>query len=197
MIYTIYKPNKNINGGLATFRVKKQKVTSQEHNGETSWTSTLFIELLKQNSWNSEKHTGTFDKESRKFITLNVSEAGEFINTFKKGDPFSSFHKSSKGSTSFSLIPYEWSRKVGDKQSKITCYGFSVSSNNVQYKIPITPGEAEVLILLLEHFIKENASLLLKEEESKRKTLNNSISTETNQKQQNTKEESFDENIPF
>lgn len=163
MIYTIYKPNKNNNGGLATFRVKKQK------NEKDGWTSTLFIELLKQNSWNSETHTGTFDKESRKFIALNVSEAGEFLNTFKNNQAFSAFHKSAKGSTSFSLVPYQWNRKIGDKQENIMCYGLSASSNNVQYKIPITPGEAQALSLLLEHFIKEHAALQLKQEEALRK----------------------------
>jgi hypothetical protein len=176
MIYTIYKPNKNINGGLATFRVKKQK---KGDDSESSWTSSLFIELLKQNTWNSEKHTGTFDKESRKFITLNVSEAGEFINTFKNKVPFSSFHTSSKGSTSFSLSPYNWKRKVNNNDFEVTCFGLSVKSNNVEYKIPITPGEAEVLSVLLEHFIKEHASLALKEEESNRKNQTQNKQTKT------------------
>lgn len=173
MIYTIYKPNKNNNGGLATFRVKKQKTD------KGVWTSTLFIELLKQNSWNSEKHTGTFDKESRKFIALNVSEAGEFLNTFKNNQGFSAFHKSTKGSTSFSLVPYQWNRKIGEKQESITCYGLSASSNSVQYKIPITPGEAQALSLLLEHFIKEHAALQLKQEELMRKdSVNKNVNTQ-------------------
>ena len=185
MIYTIYKPNKHINGGLATFRVKKQKE-------EKDWKSTLFIELLKQNSWNSEKHTGTFDKETRKFITLSVSEAGEFINTFKTFIPFSSFHKTTKGSSSISLIPYEWNRTVNGKEYKTTCFGLSVKSNNVEYKIPITPGEAQALVLLLEHFVKESAALLLKEEENRRKE-GNTIS-----KEKETQEEELSEaDVPF
>ena len=188
MIYTIYKPNKNINGGLATFRVKKQK---KNGDSEYPWTSSLFIELLKQNTWNSEKHTGTFDKESRKFITLNVSEAGEFINTFKNKIPFSSFHTSAKGSTSFSLSPYSWKRKVNNNDFEITCFGFSVKSNNVEYKIPITPGEAEVLTVLLEHFIKEYASLSLKEEEANRKNQPQSRETKTND------DEISSQDIPF
>jgi hypothetical protein len=188
MIYTIYKPNKNINGGLATFRVKKQKKTGDL---ESAWASSLFIELLKQNTWNSEKHTGTFDKESRKFITLNVSEAGEFINTFKNKVPFSSFHTSAKGSTSFSLSPYSWKRKVNNNDFEITCFGFSVKSNNVEYKIPITPGEAEVLTVLLEHFIKEYASLSLKEEESNRKKQPQSRDNKTND------DEISSQDIPF
>ena len=188
MIYTIYKPNKNINGGLATFRVKKQK---KNGDSESPWTSSLFIELLKQNTWNSEKHTGTFDKESRKFITLNVSEAGEFINTFKNKIPFSSFHTSAKGSTSFSLSPYSWKRKVNNNDFEITCFGFSVKSNNVEYKILITPGEAEVLTVLLEHFIKEYASLSLKEEEANRKNQPQSKETKTND------DEISSQDIPF
>ena len=188
MIYTNYKPNKNINGGLATFRVKKQK---KNGDSESPWTSSLFIELLKQNTWNSEKHTGTFDKESRKFITLNVSEAGEFINTFKNKIPFSSFHTSAKGSTSFSLSPYSWKRKVNNNDFEITCFGFSVKSNNVEYKIPITPGEAEVLTVLLEHFIKEYASLSLKEEEANRKNQPQSRETKTND------DEISSQDIPF
>ena len=188
MIYTIYKPNKNINGGLATFRVKKQK---KNGDSESPWTSSLFIELLKQNTWNSEKHTGTFDKESRKFITLNVSEAWEFINTFKNKIPFSSFHTSAKGSTSFSLSPYSWKRKVNNNDFEITCFGFSVKSNNVEYKIPITPGEAEVLTVLLEHFIKEYASLSLKEEEANRKNQPQSRETKTND------DEISSQDIPF
>lgn len=188
MIYTIYKPNKNINGGLATFRVKKQK---KNGDSESPWTSSLFIELLKQNTWNSEKHTGTFDKESRKFITLNVSEAGEFINTFKNKIPFSSFHTSAKGSTSFSLSPYSWKRKVNNNDFEITCFGFSVKSNNVEYKIPITPGEAEVLTVLLEHFIKEYASLSLKEEEANRKNQPQSRGTKIND------DEISSQDIPF
>lgn len=187
MIYTIYKPNKNINGGLATFRVKKQK-----KEGESDWSSSLFIELLKQNTWNSEKHTGTFDKESRKFITLNVAEAGEFINTFKNNVAFSTFHKSSKGSASISLSPYNWKRNVNAKDVDVVCFGLSVKANNLEYKIPITPGESQVLIVLLEHFIKEQSSLALKEEERKRSTTKISKSSE-----EPSEENPSEQDIPF
>lgn len=182
MLYTIYKPNAKNAGGLASFRVQKKK---DEKKG---WESLLFVELLPQKSWNNEKRTGSFDKDRKKHIMLNISEAGEFINTFRTKTPFSAFHKNGNTSTSISLTTYNSKRKVNGEFVEQTNFGLMVRSGDNTIKVPISPGEAESLIVLLQHYMKESMSLSFKNEQDRFKQ---------SQKEKSDAPKEADDDIPF
>jgi len=155
MRYTVYKPNPRNTGSLATFSIGETK------NKKDEWEKTLFIEFIPQKNWNAEKHTGQFDYEKKKFVAINVGEAGEMIHSLKSGVPFQNFHKSAKGTSVIKVGFWDKERSVGQEGQKgywkgtirAAAVGVSYSGNNVT--VPLEPGEQEVVVRVLEAYIKQ------------------------------------------
>ncbi len=173
MRHTIYKPNPKVTGGLATFSIGETK------NKKDEWEKTLFIEFVPQKGWNAEKHKGSFDHENKKFVAISVAEAGEFIHSIRTGIPYANFHKSAKGTSVVKVGSYTQERKVGQEGQKgywkgeIRNVAVGVSFNSKSINIPLAPGEQEVILILLDAYIKQSIAQDASNEKKRRKTREN------------------------
>lgn len=173
MRYTVYKPNTKVTGALATFSIGETK------NKKEEWEKTLFIEFIPQKSWNAEKHSGSFDYEKKKFVAINLAEAGEFIHSIRSGFPYTNFHKSAKGTSVVKIASYNQERKVGQEGQKgfwkgeVRNVAVGVSFNGVNINVPLSPGEQEVVVALLDSYIKQSIAQEASNEKKRRKNREN------------------------
>jgi len=169
MRYTVYKPNPKVTGSLATFAIGDTK------NKKEEWEKTLFIEFIPQKSWNAEKHSGQFDYENKKIVAINIGEAGEIIHSLKSGTPFQNFHKSAKGTSVVKVGFWDKDRSVGQEgqkgfwRGKIRAAAIGVSYNGQSVNVPLEPGEQEVIVHLLEGYIKQAITQDSSNEKKRRK----------------------------
>lgn len=200
MKLTIFKPSPKNNGGLVNFRVTQTKAK------DDSWKSALFAEFVPQKGWNAEKRTGSFDPEKKRFVLINVGEAGEILHTMKTGIPFQNYHDSGDKSCWVKFGAYETTRKFGrqgDKgyrEDKITNYAIGVSEKGNSISVSLTPGEAENFRILLESYIKESMAIDAKEHDKKFKKaqeLSNKKEKEEEVEENDDVEEEEDDSIPF
>ena len=109
-----YKPNPSSSGygiGLS-FNSKEAK---------------LYVEVIKQVSWDAAKKEGSF-KGGKKFnVTFNSNEIGAILNTLERGLPSKFFHSTAKGSVSIDVSTFF--KKVPNSQEKGPKDGISLSIN--------------------------------------------------------------------
>ena len=155
MSISIYKPNSKNTGCAFSFRYGVQK--TQE--------PCLFINAIQQHSWNEDTKTGNFANNSQdpeKNITLkfNEFECGSLISALAGRYEYSTFHSYSDNKTTIKLSPWDKQVKISalnpstkkfeQKTQTIPAFGITVIRNGSQtFKIPIEPGEVEVLKSLL------------------------------------------------
>ncbi len=202
MQYTVFKPNPKNTGGLLNLRIANTK-----NNKKEAWEKTLFAEFIPQKGWNEEKKTGSFDVSKKRTIAINIGEAGEILHSMEKSVPFQNYHQSGDRSCWVKFAPFDRSRsfgKEGDKgfwQGNVTNFALGYSEKGQGVNIPLTPGEAYNVKLLLESYIKESMAIDAKEADKKFKKKEGS-----NQKESKAKpiEEDFenedeleDSDVPF
>ena len=162
MYYTIYKPSPKNTGCCASFRISLVK------NNKDEWIPRLFVEFLKQLSWNSTTRSATFDKETRKSIVLDPAEVGEMIYSIDNKVPWQGFHKNGDNST---VIKFGiWDKptsvgKSGDKgfwSGKKTNTALGIISGGKAYSLPLTSGESEVLRILFSKYIDQSLTMAAK-----------------------------------
>ncbi len=136
MIYTIYKPNAKNAGSCCSFKIIKRE--NKFH---------LFMELLKQKSWDETKRLGTFDieKENKIVLKLSPEEAGKIIHAIDNKSTLKGFHSSNEHQTQFTLSTWEKERVVN--------FSFSAKSGSKTISIPIYAEETVILKEFLRQYI--------------------------------------------
>ena len=199
MKYTIYKPNKNVNGCAGSFQISQVG---------PKLTSNLFVSMIQQSGWDDQKKTGSFkgsrDDESKNInFKLNVSEAGEILSSMKTRIPFVAFHTFSDDSTIIKFTPWDQKRKVlgkdGEEWHTVPSWGLTVTRNKTNvFKLPLTAGESEVLAKLLDQFI-EDALLEAAQEQSTKQAQGSSTSVKqlSSEPKEDESSDEEDDDIPF
>lgn len=174
-----YKPNKSVKGSATSFSFNP-------------YNESLYIEMIKQASWDDAKKRGTFNKDEKLLAKFNPNEIGAMLDVLNRNIEWKIFHQSDKGSTTGSFSPYK-------NQSNIQL-GYSLSlyqkdandaNNTRSVRIGFTFAEAEVLKQFFITCLQEYSRKLIKktEEYSKKKYLENK---NNGQPQQPPKDEALD-----
>ena len=155
MNYTIFSPNKKNSGGLASFRVSKQK------NKKDMWEERLFVEVVPQKEWAGSPQKTGYNPANKKCIMISPSEAGDILHTLDTKIPFESYHKNGETGTWIKAGSFAGSRKFRGRDGQeethtIARFAFSVSCPNPKFYVGVAlnPAEAYCLRVFLENYIK-------------------------------------------
>ncbi len=147
MSMQLYKPNSNNKGHAVgmSFNSKEQK---------------LYVQFIKQTSWDANSKKGTF-KGGRTFnISLGAAELGAVLNVIEQRTTEKLFHSSEKGDTSITIKPFLGKNDVEN--------GFSISANprggdeEISFGFWFNNSESrllkEYLLFVLYHFFSADYS---------------------------------------
>jgi hypothetical protein len=164
MSIQIYKPNRNNNGFAFSFYI-----------GETKNKPTLFLNAIAQHSWNDKKRLGSFSENKKNpdkniSIKFNEFECGAIISSISNRFEWSTYHSFEQNKTQIRLTP--WDKKVKstkinqstkeayETESIVPAFGLSITRNgNQNFKIPLEPGEAEVIKILCQTVLTKLCNL--------------------------------------
>lgn len=168
MSISIYKPNSKNTGCAFSFRYGVQK------NGEPC----LFVNSIKQYSWDETKKTGNFsansdDPSKNLSIKFNEFECGSIISSLKNRYEYNTFHNYEDNKTTIKFSPWDKQIKISslnqstkkfeEKMQTIPAFGISITRNGTDtFKIPLEPGEIEVIYLFIESIINRTISFRIK-----------------------------------
>lgn len=148
---SLYKPNPSNSGCAFSFKIGIDQ-KSQE--------PALYMSAIQQHSWDSQKKTGSFsgsknDPEKNINIKLNEFECGEIISSFTHRSEYSTFHSFGENNTSIKFVPWDKKKKSfgSDKEETVRAFGINVTRNKNVFKVPLEPGEVEVLIRFIIKFL--------------------------------------------
>lgn len=151
MPLTIFKPNSKNTGSACSW--------SFNSKGDKKG---IFLEMIKQVSWDDTKKTGSFKGGEKVNLKLSIVEAGGFLRVLKDirdvqmdgdGKAISSENQTAKffhdsGESGNKGITFQKSAYMSG-QKKVSVFGLSVSvsegENKSYFKIPFDPNEAETL----------------------------------------------------
>jgi hypothetical protein len=113
-----YKANPKSTGSACSFKADTKLDSSKG----------VYVEFIKQISWNAEKRTGSFKGGEQAALKFSINEVGDMLNALEKNVPAfpqfnkdaGAYHKSPTGSASIRFCPYIDS-KTGEQR------GFSLS----------------------------------------------------------------------
>jgi hypothetical protein len=140
-----YKANKAVTGSAVSFNIKEKS---------------LFVNFLKQASWNESKRTGSFRENIKNpgksgFIKFSISEAAGIIDAINRNEEFSYYHSSPNGITCGAIKPYM-------KEGKQIGFSFGLVSTkkgekeSSKFGVGITFPESIIIKFFLESFIKDS-----------------------------------------
>lgn len=148
MSLQLYKSNKSLKGCAASFKFNSK-------DGK------LWINLIKQVSYDEKRHIGSFKDGTKIAISVGLWEIGSFLEAFEKNTSFATVHSFEKEGvkeyTNIKLAPYM--AKVAkkndddDKEDEFVTvqkgFGLTVSKgkedNKIALLLPINFGEVQVL----------------------------------------------------
>lgn len=170
MSISIYKPNSNNSGCAFSFRYGVQK------NGEPC----LFVNSIKQHSWDSSTKTGSFsgnsdDPSKNLSIKFNEFECGSIISALKNRYEYNTFHNFEDNKTTIKFSPWDKQVKVSslntatkkyeEKKQTIPAFGISITRNGSDtFKIPLEPGEVEVILEFIRIIINKTTTFRIKKQ---------------------------------
>ena len=168
MSISIYKPNSKNTGCAFSFRYGIQK------NGEPC----LFVNSIKQHSWDDSSKTGNFssnanDPSKNLSIKFNEFECGSIISALVNRYEYNTFHNYEQNKTTIKFSPWDKEVKVSSLDSKtkkfmekkqiLPAFGISITRNGSDtFKIPIEPGEVEVIRCFIESIINKIINFRIK-----------------------------------
>lgn len=135
-----YKANKSVKGAAASLSFNSKDAG-------------IYIELIRQVSWDDSKRTGTFKGGDKCNLKLSMSEAGGILRAIEQKEEFpSAYHSFPGGSTQISFKPYE-------KDGSFSGFGLSVlrkkDGSESRFLLGFSPSESivirEFLKFALEH----------------------------------------------
>jgi hypothetical protein len=151
MSISIYKPNSKNTGCAFSFRYGVQR--NQE--------PCLYVNSIKQYSWDDSKKTGSFgsnsDNPSKNLsIKFNEFECGSILSAFENRYEYNTFHNYEGNKTTIKFSPWDKPMKVSslnrktkkfeESYSTVPAFGVSITRNGSDtFKIPLEPGEVEVV----------------------------------------------------
>lgn len=123
-MFTLYKPTQKNSGGAASFKAGQGGV---------------FVEVLKQKSWDEKEGNGTFDKDDKLVIFLKDVELASILRTIgKKDEKFDTVHvQKDNTSTKISYTPWV-------KDDKLMGYGFSLIQGDKKRSVSMNLNETEL-----------------------------------------------------
>tara|TARA_A100001015_G_C14605860_1_gene562244 strand:- start:13 stop:546 length:534 start_codon:yes stop_codon:yes gene_type:complete len=159
MSISIYKPNSKNSGCAFSFRYGVQK------NGDPC----LFVNSIKQYSWDDAKKTGNFssnadDPSKNLSIKFNEFECGSIISSLRNRYEYNTFHNYEGNKTTIKFSPWDKKIKISSLNQKtkqfeenyqvIPAFGLSITRNGTDtFKIPLEPGEVEITISFIQSII--------------------------------------------
>lgn len=136
-----YKPNKGNSGALCSFKLNDGGFIQNKYRE-----GCVFLDIVKQVSWNEEKRTGSFSKGESVTIKLNLMELGAILDCLENHRNFNAFHTFPNSENKVSVFFSEW--KTGEN-TELVGYTFQVIKqiNNVKstFAIGFRLNEAQVL----------------------------------------------------
>jgi|TARA_R110000851_G_scaffold117207_1_gene243777 hypothetical protein len=148
---SLYKPNPSNTGCAFNFKIGLDQKTQEP---------ALYMSAIQQHSWNSEKKIGSFSgnkdsPEKNINVKLGEFECGEVMAAFKYRTEFSTFHAYGDNKTSIKFVPWDKKKKVygSDQEQLVRAFGINATRNGNTFKIPIEPGEVEVLNEFFKNFL--------------------------------------------
>jgi hypothetical protein len=159
MSISIYKPNSKNSGCAFSFRYGVQK------NNDPC----LFVNSIKQYSWDDTKKTGNFssnadDPSKNLSIKFNEFECGSIISSLRNRYEYNTFHNYEDNKTTIKFSPWDKKIKISSLNQKtkkfeenyqvIPAFGLSITRNGTDtFKIPLEPGEVEIIISFIQSII--------------------------------------------
>lgn len=159
MSISIYKPNSKNSGCAFSFRYGVQK------NSDPC----LFVNSIKQYSWDDTKKTGNFssnadDPSKNLSIKFNEFECGSIISSLRNRYEYNTFHNYEDNKTTIKFSPWDKKIKISSLNQKtkkfeenyqvIPAFGLSITRNGTDtFKIPLEPGEVEIIISFIQSII--------------------------------------------
>ena len=135
--YQVYKGNSKGSGAAASFTFNTD-------------TKDVYLEIVKQTSWNESSKTASFKDGDKKILKLGVSEVGQILEVINSNGvrTYSTVHKNTydeNKTTSIKFNGYGEGLSAGNPSG----YAFSTSAGESKFSISFTIGEAEVIRLFL------------------------------------------------
>lgn len=156
----LYRPNKDNTGSALSFNFGAAK------NGEVS----LYLQAVKQASWNAQTETGSFrensdNPEKKMNVKFSDWEVGGLLAAFRNVERFSAYHtndraKSNTTVTVSPLVPNKVRDVKGnfvDNVNKVQ-RGFSIVLNRdktLEFKVAVSFGEAATIAEYLSAGLRE------------------------------------------
>ena len=113
-----YKPNAKNTGSACSFSYSKKD-------------KALWVNFVRQSSWNTESKTGTFRgaaPEKKAYSKFSVTELAGLVHAIETNGEYGNFHGTKERNTTFKFSPYiREGNQVG--------YSFSLSQNNAQENV--------------------------------------------------------------
>lgn len=124
-MFSIYKPTSKNTGGAASFKANNDGV---------------FVEVLKQKTWNDNTKKGTFDPEAKMVVFLNLIELSTILRVLNgKLDEFKIPHvQKDKTQTNISFTKWK-------NNETLMGFGFSVHRGDKRNSVSFNLNEAELL----------------------------------------------------
>lgn len=141
-----YKPNPKVTGSAASFNTNAK--------GE------LWLQMIKQASWDNQTKRGSFaanskDRDKTVGLKFNAMEAASFIDVIERNSEFSSVHsvKTANGQsiTNFRFCPY-----IAKDTNEQKGFSLSVFKNKNNFIIGFTFAEAVLVKTFMKKFIEQS-----------------------------------------
>jgi len=117
-----YKPNPKNTGSGCSFKISVKD-------------DCVFVNLIKQSSWDESKKRGSFAGNSQNpkmsaSVKLSSTEVGDIISAMRRNAEFTGFHDSAKQVTRIKFSPYMRATKDNPSETAQVGYSFSVSKES-------------------------------------------------------------------
>ena len=129
-----YKPNAKNQGTACSFNVQT-KAKGIGSDGKERNVRGVYMEMIKQTSWDKQKKVGGFKDGEKINIKFSKTEAASIIDTFERMQDTRMFHTTGDSSTSIQIKP--WVTPQGEYKG----FGLTVKQGDSLFRIPFTPGE--------------------------------------------------------
>ena len=139
MSYRLYKPNSKNTGCAISFYLSF-------NSGNPDC---VFLNMIKQASWDSKKRNGSFSKNVNNpnktiSIKLSINEVGGIINAISSKAEFSGYHRYNDNTTIIKFSTYK-------KKDGGSAFSLTVTRNSVdKFGLGIENGEAQCIRIYLE-----------------------------------------------
>ncbi len=161
-----YKPNPKVTGSACSFKLALKD-------------ECIYLNFIKQATWNAEKKTGTFSSQSMNpqstcAMKINTTEAGDIISSMRRNAEMSCFHESARQIVRMKFSPYLRPSKEDPNQRTQVGFSLAISKENKEdsqdkssFIMGFTYGEAIKLESFLELSLTKIFDKLIQDQDNK------------------------------